>query len=160
MKTDKPPPKRSGNRMSEEEINAFLATKGNSIFTRRDPEELKVSGVRKWFEDEATAVRSVVDEALEALDDSERERREKKDAVSKNPPAIAEFICAITTKPQLRERVLGSRQECFCRDVDRFGRLRAVALYWLDTSRSFWPGTYGLVRLWIGGSLIQRWWRS
>ena len=49
-------------------------------------------------------------------------------------------------KPALRDHVLGDRAQQFARDVSRFGRKRAVYLYWRDIIASVGPSLWTLMK--------------
>jgi hypothetical protein len=49
------------------------------------------------------------------------------------PPRHAEYIGAFLIKAELRDDMIGCRTEVFARDVERFGRTKAVWLYRWDT---------------------------
>jgi hypothetical protein len=69
------------------------------------------------------------------------------------PPTTAEFAAALFIRPKLRDPVLGDRAEQFGRDVARFGRRRAVCLYWRDVVVSLGPSLWSLIKR-VGGIAI------
>jgi hypothetical protein len=73
----------------------------------------------------------------EKLSDSGRSER-KTDAAT-SPPAAAEFLLGLLCKKSIRDGVVGDFEEIFRDNCDRYGRRRAVALYWADVTRSIWP---------------------
>jgi hypothetical protein len=140
----------SSNRMTDAEIKEFLARSDNaSRFKPRDIETEKLSD----FVNNTEQLSATLDEIINLSP-------EKRDVEIRPPPLFAEFCAAITTRPKMRERVLGSRQECFGRDARKFGRRWAVSLYWLDTFKSLWPSLIGLGRYLLAGDILHRWWRS
>jgi hypothetical protein len=55
---------------------------------------------------------------------------------SNRPPASASFIAALFVSPKRREGHLGCLEENFHANCKRFGRTRAVLLYWRDALES------------------------
>jgi len=55
------------------------------------------------------------------------------------PPMWAEFLLTMLLKPSHVEAVTGDLNERFTDECEKFGRLRAVRLYWARTLRSLWP---------------------
>lgn len=61
-------------------------------------------------------------------------------------PKHAEFLGALFIKPEMRDHLLGDRAEAFARDVKRFGRKRAVFLYWWDIAASLRAPLWALLK--------------
>jgi hypothetical protein len=55
------------------------------------------------------------------------------------PPMLAEFLLTMLLKPSHVEAVTGDLNEHFTNERRKFGRDRAVWLYWARTLRSLWP---------------------
>ena len=66
-----------------------------------------------------------------------------------DPPKIAEFLLTALSSPSRGEAMVGDLNECFAEEREKFGRDRAVRLYWARTVRSLWP----LLRRAIGKAL-------
>jgi hypothetical protein len=62
------------------------------------------------------------------------------------PSKAAEFFGALLVKTERRDYVLGCRAEDFNRNVARFGRKRAVFIYWWDSSRSLGPSLLSFIK--------------
>jgi hypothetical protein len=66
-----------------------------------------------------------------------------------DPPKIAEFLLTMLASTARADAMVGDLNEHFARDCEKFGRARAVRLYWARTMRSLWP----LLRRAIGKAL-------
>jgi hypothetical protein len=71
---------------------------------------------------------------------------EEVDVSHYNPPRQAEFLGALLVKPEWREHILGCRAEDFMRNIARFGRSRAVVLYWWDVAASLRTPLWVLIK--------------
>jgi hypothetical protein len=70
------------------------------------------------------------------------------------PLSRAEFLGALFLKPELREHILGCRAEEFMHNALRFGRTRAVALYWWDIAASLRAPLWTLLKRGVGFSTL------
>jgi hypothetical protein len=70
------------------------------------------------------------------------------------PPGRAEFFGALFLRPELREHVLGCRAEDFMHNALRFGRTRAVILYWWDIAASIRAPFWALLKRGVGLSAL------
>ncbi|HEV2559326.1 MAG TPA: permease prefix domain 2-containing transporter [Microvirga sp.] len=68
------------------------------------------------------------------------------------PPALAEVLTRLLARPKYRDAIIGDREEKFRVHVAKWGRKRAVRMYWTDTLSSIGPQLYSaLKRLgWFG----------
>jgi hypothetical protein len=55
------------------------------------------------------------------------------------PPKIAEFLLTALAANRQAEAMTGDLNERFADECEKFGRQRAVRLYWARTLRSLWP---------------------
>ena len=56
-----------------------------------------------------------------------------------DPPKLAESLLAALLKPAHADALIGDLNERFADESEKFGRPRAVRLYWARTLRSLWP---------------------
>jgi hypothetical protein len=56
-----------------------------------------------------------------------------------DPPKIAEFLLTALATTRHAESAVGDLNERFTTECEKFGRTRAVRLYWARTLRSLWP---------------------
>jgi hypothetical protein len=75
-------------------------------------------------------------------------------AESKAPPHNAEFIGALFIKQELREYVIGCRAEAFGHSVAKYGRRRAVFLYWWDIASSLRLPLWAFLKRSIGAGIV------
>jgi hypothetical protein len=66
-----------------------------------------------------------------------------------SPPKLAEFLLTALATTRAAEAMIGDLNERFADECKKFGRDRAVRLYWARTLRSLWP----LLRRAIGKAL-------
>ncbi|MFG5120858.1 hypothetical protein [Methylorubrum sp. POS3] len=106
----------------------------------------------------------MLSDALEGALSEKTELSEKAELVEnevlKKPPVLAEALSRLVTKPSLRDRVLGSREERFNRNVVERSESEARLLYWCDTIASCWPGVKQLARWAVVGDVLRRWFGS
>ena len=62
------------------------------------------------------------------------------------PPALAEFLLALFTKPSHREGILQAAEEAYFRNLDNKGQRRATCLYWSSAIRSVAPLAWRLTK--------------
>ena len=76
--------------------------------------------------------------------------------VRHEPPAFAEVLLSLVTKKELREAVLGDCGERAARNAAKFGRKRAIRLYWAEVIRSVAPLAWAAIkRLGIATLLVD-----
>jgi hypothetical protein len=56
-----------------------------------------------------------------------------------DPPMLAEFLLTAVATSSRAEAAVGDLNERFADECQKFGRRRAVRLYWARTLRSLWP---------------------